>query len=79
MVFQREKFPIDEAISMIHPKDGRPVFVLPWEGAVLLGTTDVDHKNELSEEPSISAEEVDYLMEGIHSVFPESGLTSQTS
>ena len=77
MVFPREKLPIDEAVSIIHPQDGRPVFVLPWEGAVLLGTTDVDHKKALSDEPSISVEEVDYLMEGFHSVFPDAGLTSK--
>jgi hypothetical protein len=27
----------------MHPHDGRPVFAYPWEGATLVGTTDLDH------------------------------------
>jgi len=76
MIFPAERFPITEAVSIIHPNDSRPVFVLPWEGAVLLGTTDVDHTNELFDEPFISVEEVDYLMEGLRSVFPDTKLTA---
>ena len=77
MIFPAELFPIKEAVSIIHPRDSRPVFVLPWEGAVLLGTTDVDHKKELFDEPFISVQEVDYLMEGLHSAFPDTRLTAQ--
>ena len=77
MIFPAELFPIKEAVSIIHPKDSRPVFVLPWEGAVLLGTTDVDHAIELFDEPFISVEEVDYLMEGFRSAFPDTRLTAQ--
>jgi len=77
MVFPAELFPINEAVSIFHPEDSRPVFVLPWEGAVLLGTTDVDHTKELFDEPFISVEEVDYLMEGLRSAFPDTGLTAQ--
>ncbi len=77
MIFPAELFPINEAVSIIHPKDSRPVFVLPWEGAVLLGTTDVDHTKELFDEPFISVEEVDYLMEGLRSTFPDTRLTAQ--
>jgi glycerol-3-phosphate dehydrogenase len=77
MIFPAELFPINEAVSIIHPRDSRPVFILPWEGAVLLGTTDVDHKQELFDEPFISAQEVNYLMEGLRSVFPDTKLTAQ--
>jgi len=77
MIFPGELFPIDEAVSIIHPKDSRPIFILPWEGAVLLGTTDVDHKKKLFNEPCISVEEVDYLMEGLRSAFPDTKLTAK--
>ena len=76
MIFPAKLFPIKEAVSIIHPKDSRPVFVLPWEGAVLLGTTDVDHTNDLFDEPLISVHEVEYLMEGLRSVFPDTKLTT---
>ena len=40
------------------------------EGVVLFGTTDVDHKEDLSKEPVITPEEVTYLMEALHAWFP---------
>ena len=42
LVFQASRLPITRAVSFSHPADGRPVFILPWEGAVIYGTTDVD-------------------------------------
>ncbi|TLN23365.1 FAD-dependent oxidoreductase, partial [bacterium] len=48
----------------------------PWEGATLIGTTDVDHREAMSTDPAISAGEVDYLMEGLDYIFGASGLTA---
>jgi glycerol-3-phosphate dehydrogenase len=70
LVFSAGDLPIDQAISFIHPSDGRAVFAIPWEGVVIVGTTDLDHDTDLSKEPSISEEEVSYLMEGLTSLFP---------
>ncbi|MDQ1331548.1 MAG: Glycerol-3-phosphate dehydrogenase/oxidase, partial [Thermodesulfobacteriota bacterium] len=57
-------------VTFFHPKDRRPIFIIPWEGAVIYGTTDVDHKYDLSSEPVISEEEVSYLMDGLETFFP---------
>jgi glycerol-3-phosphate dehydrogenase len=54
----------------MHPIDGRPVFAFPWEGVTLVGTTDVDCDVPLDEEPSISPEEVAYLMAAVTDRFP---------
>jgi glycerol-3-phosphate dehydrogenase len=54
----------------MHPLDNRAVFVTPWEGAVLVGTTDLDHPQDLSIEPHITEAEVTYLMKGIQAIFP---------
>ncbi len=54
----------------MHPLDNRAVFIIPWEGAVLVGTTDLDHPQDLSIEPSITEAEVTYLMKGIQAIFP---------
>ena len=54
----------------MHPMDNRAVFVIPWEGAVLVGTTDLDHPQDLAIEPHITEAEVTYLMEGIQAIFP---------
>ncbi|MCK5313172.1 MAG: FAD-dependent oxidoreductase, partial [Desulfobacteraceae bacterium] len=43
LIFPGNLLPIDQVVSFMHPKDLRPVFLFPWEGSVLLGTTDVDH------------------------------------
>ena len=70
LVFSAEALPIKLGFSFIHPRDNRSVFVLPWECAVLVGTTDLDHKEDLSVEPTITEAEVAYLMEGLHAIFP---------
>ncbi|MBW2616914.1 MAG: glycerol-3-phosphate dehydrogenase/oxidase [Deltaproteobacteria bacterium] len=70
MIFPARVLPVDQAVSFIHPSDNRAVFMFPWEGAVIVGTTDLDHKEDLSIEPVITEEEVSYLTEGLHAVFP---------
>lgn len=75
LIFPHERFPVYQAVSFPHPDDGRPVFVFPWEGVTLLGTTDLDHTTDLDEEPSIAPEEVDYLLRAVQAHFPGFGLT----
>ena len=74
LVFSATRFPLHEAISLMHPRDGRAVFALPWEGVTLLGTTDVDHGADLETEPAMSSAEAEYLMEAAHLAFPSLGL-----
>jgi glycerol-3-phosphate dehydrogenase len=70
LIFPPEILPIFQGIGFNHPLDKRWVFIVPWEGAVLVGTTDLDHKKDLSLEPTITEEEVSYLMEGVQALFP---------
>ncbi|MDI7275923.1 MAG: FAD-dependent oxidoreductase, partial [Anaerolineae bacterium] len=63
-----------QAVSFLHPDDRRPVFVFPWEGITLVGTTDLDHDQPLDDEPAISSEEVDYLLAAVEAQFPALGL-----
>ncbi|MNQ56323.1 Aerobic glycerol-3-phosphate dehydrogenase [compost metagenome] len=58
------------AISFMHPVDGRPVFVFPWEGATVIGTTDLDHEDGLDQDARISEAEVDYLLAACALQFP---------
>lgn len=71
LFFRLERFPVYQAVAFSHPDDGRPVFVYPWEGVTLAGTTDVDHKFPLADEPRISVKEADYLLRAVQSAFPE--------
>ena len=70
LVFPAAAIPLTEGFSFMHPMDNRAVFVIPWEGAVLVGTTDLDHPQDLAIEPHITEAEVTYLMEGIQAIFP---------
>jgi glycerol-3-phosphate dehydrogenase len=70
LLFPRHKFPLTRAISLYHPKDGRPVFAFPWEGVTLLGTTDVDHSADLHTDPAISQAEAEYLLDAVQFAFP---------
>lgn len=70
LVFPHSIIPVDEAVTIIHPRDKRPVFAIPWEGAVLVGTTDIDHREDIRKEPFITEEEIQYLLEAIQAFFP---------
>ncbi|WP_460837289.1 glycerol-3-phosphate dehydrogenase/oxidase [Noviherbaspirillum agri] len=69
------RLPVAQAVSLMHPRDGRPVFMFPWEGVTLVGTTDVDHTADLQKEAAITPDEVAYLMEAIAFQFPRLGIT----
>lgn len=75
LVLPFAKLPISRSISFLHPEDGRPVFTLPWEGVTLVGTTDVDHHEQLNVEPGISRPEAEYLMSAVQFAFPDQMLT----
>ena len=70
-----QRLPVADCLTVMHPRDGRPVFVFPWEGVTCVGTTDLDHGDDLDLEASASGAEVDYLLELINSQFPNTGLT----
>jgi glycerol-3-phosphate dehydrogenase len=71
LIFPAWKLPLAQAVSFMHPRDGRPVFAFPWEGATLVGTTDVDHREDLQQEAAITMEEARYLMEALAYQFPQ--------
>ncbi len=76
LVLPFERLPLTRAVTFLHPEDGRPVFAIPWEGAVVFGTTDVDHRSDLVMDPSISASEQEYLLSSLQQVFPSQELTA---
>jgi len=69
-----DRLPLKKAISAFHPTDNRPVYALPWEDVILIGTTDVDHRQDMNVEPSISSDEIDYLLTFIDTLFPSQNI-----
>lgn len=70
IVFPHWRVPVAQAISFAHPVDQRPLFLFPWEGTALFGTTDVDHDAPLGDEPRMSPDEADYLMAALATRMP---------
>lgn len=75
IVIPSSRLPIRQAITLIHPDDHRPLFVIPWQGAVILGTTDIDHGADISKEAVMSKQEADYMMECLKAYFPSASIT----
>ncbi len=71
LVIPWQRLPVTCAVSLLHPNDERPVFAFPWSGTTVLGTTDLDHHEDLNLEPSITEPEVAYLLNVSTQLFPE--------
>jgi glycerol-3-phosphate dehydrogenase len=76
LVFPFARLPLTRAVTFLHPRDKRPLYALPWEGVTIVGTTDHDHPR-VETNPSITAQEIIYLMEAVRHVFPAQELTTR--
>lgn len=74
LVIPRALAPVSDSLTLFHPKDKRPVFLFPWEGATIIGTTDLDHDGDLNLEPGITQAEVDYLLEAARTLFTRANI-----
>lgn len=61
LVLDRSFLPGESAIMVPHTDDGRVLFVIPWHGRVLVGTTDTP-LDKPSLEPRALPEEVDFIL-----------------
>ena len=66
--------PKGEALYVEARKDGRPYFIVPWNGRYLIGTTDLRYEEDL-DYVKASEEEIQYLLDETNYVIPEAGLT----
>lgn len=62
LVVDRDFLPGDSALLIPRTRDGRVLFMIPWKGKVLLGTTDTA-RPDLPEEPRPFREEVDFILD----------------
>ncbi len=74
LVFPRQRFAIDLAVTVIHPHDRRPLFAIPWEGMTLFGTTDLDLKGPIRTNVGIQPGEREYLYAALDHAFPDQKL-----
>lgn len=71
LILSAENFPVPQAIFLLHPSDKRRLFIYPWEGRTVIGTTDIYHPKDLDIAASITAEELEYLLIAARQVFPQ--------
>jgi len=75
LVFSFDDLPIPYAVTLMHPKDGRAMFAIPWEGRTIFGTTDLDHALPLEQEPFCTGEEITYMLEALSAIFPDANIS----
>jgi glycerol-3-phosphate dehydrogenase len=76
LVFPFSRLPLQHAVTLLHPRDRRAMFALPWQGVTLIGTTDLDHADDLSRgEPFTTPQEIEYILQAAEATFPCANLT----
>jgi glycerol-3-phosphate dehydrogenase len=72
----RDRIGNRDALTFLHPKDGRVMFALPNKTTTIIGTTDT-FTNVSPDEVRASEVDVAYLLEAANSFFPEARLGRQ--
>ncbi len=72
------RFPGSPAASLYSEAvDGRPIFVIPWNDQILVGTTEIaDNGDPAKTAPTV--DEVGYLLRSVAQLFPKAKITAQS-
>lgn len=71
IIVPHARLPLKNVVSYMDPTHhNRPMFAYPWEGVTVIGTTDLDHEGDLSQDAAMSADELDDILSGASRVFP---------
>ena len=65
-----------DALYVEARRDGRPYFIVPWNGRYLIGTTDFRYKGDL-DHVSADDDEIDYLIDETNAVVPMANLSRE--
>jgi glycerol-3-phosphate dehydrogenase len=74
VVFPRERLPVQRAITLISPVDGRVMFAIPWRERTVVGTTDTDFQGK-ADEVHADAADAQYLCDSANGYFPKANLS----
>lgn len=69
LAFRRQDLPLEQALAISSPRDGRLLFVLPWGAHVYAGTTDTPYQGP-PEEVAVEVQDVDYVLEAVRESLP---------
>lgn len=70
IVLPQWRLPSAQALTVLHPDDQRPIFIFPWEGRTVVGTTDLDNNGIANEEASMTRSELLYLLKVVETQYP---------
>ncbi|HEX5414215.1 MAG TPA: glycerol-3-phosphate dehydrogenase/oxidase [Chloroflexota bacterium] len=73
LIVPRDRMNCETAVAFPTP-DNRLMFVIPWQGAVLIGTTDTDYDGPL-DNPRANRADLDYILNVVNGAFPGTNLT----
>jgi glycerol-3-phosphate dehydrogenase len=66
----------ETALYVEAESDGRPYFIVPWNGRYLIGTTDIRYDGDL-DHVEADDEEIEYLINETNRVIPEANLSTE--
>lgn len=69
IVLSAERLPVVDSLTILHPEDKRPIFIYPWLGRTVVGTTDIDQGKIEQGEAEISTNELNYLLRLVQHYF----------
>jgi glycerol-3-phosphate dehydrogenase len=75
LVFSADRLPVEAAVVLVHPRDQRPMFAIPWGPHVYVGTTDIDYTGDLAR-PFAAEDDRELILEAANTYFPEAALTA---
>lgn len=62
IILDKSFMPGESGMLIPKTRDGRVLFAIPWHGALLVGTTDVEERT-IAEDPKPTEEEIDFMLE----------------
>jgi len=76
VVVDRSRLPVRHAVVMLHPRDERVLFAIPWGERTYVGTTDTDWDGDPARAQADAAD-VRYLLETVAAYFPDAHLEAK--
>jgi glycerol-3-phosphate dehydrogenase len=70
IVVKRDRLPVQHAVVLFHPDDGRVLFAIPWGPSTVVGTTDLVDPSR-PENVVIQSDEIEYLIQAARYYFPK--------
>lgn len=76
IVLPRDRIGNRHALTLHAVRDGRVLFVIPWDDRALVGTTDTDYRGD-PDAARAEAGDVDYLLQTVNHFFPRAALSER--